>query len=133
MSASDAYCHMKVYIYYKYGTGVTKCTILVLSHLCMSGNSSDSESSHGSQCDSEYNYIPEFIIEGESIDTSHEIGTLEAVDREILGDHDTCLYADEPLSDEEWYAQYLNKSAQHKEQNEMLQRRLDGLEDVTSW
>ena len=80
----------------------------------MSGNSSDSESSHGSQCDSEYNYIPGYIIEDESNDTSHEIGTLEAVDSEILGDHDACLYADEPLADEEWYAQYLNKSAKRK-------------------
>ena len=92
----------------------------------MSGNSSDSESSHGSHCDSEYNYIPGYIIEDESNDTSHEIGTLEAVDSEILGDHDACLYADEPLADEEWYAK-------RKEQNEMLQRRLDGREDVTSW
>ena len=65
----------------------------------MSGNSSDSESSHG-QCDSEYNYIPGCIIEDESNDTSHEIGTLEAVDSKILGDHDACLYADEPLADE---------------------------------
>ena len=82
----------------------------------MSGNSSDSESSYGSQCDSEYNYISRYIIEDEPIDTSHEVKTLEAVDREILGDHDTCLYADEPLA-----AQYLNESAQHKEQNEPLQ------------
>ena len=70
-----------------------------------------------------------YIIEDEPIDTSHEVKTLEAVDREILGDHDTCLYADEPLADEEFYAQYLNKPAQHKEQNEPLQWRLDGLED----
>ena len=98
----------------------------------MSGNSSDSESSHGSQCDSEYNYIPRYIIEDESIDTSHGVKTLEAVDREILGDHGTCLYGDEPLVDEERYTQYLNKSAKHKEQNEMLQRRLDGFENVKS-
>ena len=81
----------------------------------MSGNSSDLESSYGSQCDSEYNYISRYIIEDEPIDTSHEVKTLEAVDRDILGDHDTCLY------DEECYAKYLNKSAQHKEQNEPLQ------------
>ena len=87
----------------------------------MSGNSSDSESSYGSQCDSEYNYISRYIIEDEPIYTSHEVKTLEAVDRDILGDHDTCLYAVEPLADEECYAQYLNKSAQHKEQNEPLQ------------
>jgi hypothetical protein len=37
-------------------------------------------STHGSQCDSEYNYIPGYIIEDESNDTNHEIGTLEAVD-----------------------------------------------------
>jgi hypothetical protein len=53
---------------------------------------------HGSQCDSEYNYIPGYIIEDESNYASHEIGTLEAVDSEILGDYDAyCLYADEPL------------------------------------
>ena len=70
----------------------------------MSGSSSDSESS---QCDSEYNYIPGYIIEDESNYTSHEIGTLEAVDSEILGDYDACLYAGEPLASEEFYARYL--------------------------
>ena len=59
----------------------------------MSGNSSDSESSHSSQNDSEYNYIPGYIIEDESNDTSHETGNLEALDREILGDYNACLYA----------------------------------------
>ena len=55
-------------------------------------------STHGSQCNSEYNYIPGYIIQDESNDTSHEIGTLEAVDSEILADYDAyCLYADEPL------------------------------------
>ena len=68
----------------------------------ISGNSSDSESSHGSQCESEYNYIPSYIIEDEPIDTSHEVKTLEAVDREILDDHDTCLYVVKPLADEEF-------------------------------
>jgi hypothetical protein len=80
-------------------------------------------STHDSQCDSEYSYIPGSIIEDESNDTSHEIGNLEAVDSEILGDYDTCLYADEPLASEECYARYLNKHAEHKDQNEMLQRR----------
>ena len=65
-------------------------------------------STHGSQCDSEYNYIPGYIIQDESNDTSHEIGTLEAVDSEILGDYDAyCLYADEPLASQECYARYL--------------------------
>ena len=45
-------------------------------------------SARGSQCDSEYNYIPGYIIEDESNDTSYEIGTLGAVDSEILGDYD---------------------------------------------
>ena len=70
----------------------------------MSGSSSDSESTHSSQCDSEYKYIPGYIIEDESNYTIHEIGTLEAVDSEILGDYDVCLHADEPLAGEEWYA-----------------------------
>ena len=30
------------------------------------------------------------------------VKTLEAVDREILDDHDTCLYAVETLADEEF-------------------------------
>ena len=64
-------------------------------------------STHDSQCDSEYNYIPGYIIEDESNDTSHEIGTLEAADSEILGDYDACLYADEPLASQECYARYL--------------------------
>jgi hypothetical protein len=65
-------------------------------------------STHGSQCDSEYNYISGYIIEDESNYTSHEIGTLEAVDSEILGDYDAyCLYADEPLASQECFARYL--------------------------
>ena len=76
----------------------------------MSGSSSDSESPHSSQCDSEYNYIPGYIIEDESNDTSHEIGTVEAVDSEILGDYDACLYADELLAGEEWYTHNILKN-----------------------
>ena len=91
----------------------------------MSGNSSRIRKALTVLSDSEYNYIPGYIIEDESNDTSHEIGTLEAVDSEILSDHDACLYADEPLANEEWYAK-------RKEQNKMLQRRLDGREDVKS-
>ena len=64
-------------------------------------------STHGSQSDSEYNYIPGYIIENESNDTSHEIGTLEAVDSEILDDFDACLYGGEPLASEECYARYV--------------------------
>ena len=64
-------------------------------------------STHDSQCDSEYNYIPGYIIEDESNDTSHEIGTLEPADSEILGDYDACLYAGEPLTSQECYARYL--------------------------
>jgi hypothetical protein len=48
------------------------------------------------------------MIEDDSNDTSHEIGTaLEAVESEILGDYDACLYADKPLASEECYARYL--------------------------
>ena len=91
----------------------------------MSGSNSDSESTHSSQCDSEYNYIPGYIIEDESNDTSHEIGTLEAVDSEIsVGDYDACLYAGETLASCECYTRgYIYVYAEHKEQNEMLQRR----------
>ena len=61
-------------------------------------------STRGSQCDSEYNYIPGYIIQDESNYTSHEIGTFS----EILGDYDAyCLYADEPLASQECYARYL--------------------------
>ena len=52
-------------------------------------------SAHGSQCDSEYNYIAGYIIEDESNYTSHEIGTPKEVNSEILGDYDACLYAGE--------------------------------------
>ena len=62
-------------------------------------------------------YIPGYITEDESNNTSHEIGTLEAVDSEILGDYDACLYADEPLAGEEWYARYLKICAEYKQQN----------------
>ena len=88
----------------------------------MSGSNSDSESTHSSQCDSEYNYIPGYIIEDESNDTSHEIGTLEAVDSEILGDYDACLYAGETLASCECYTRgyIIYVYAEHKEQNEML-------------
>jgi hypothetical protein len=49
-------------------------------------------STHGSQCDSEYNYIPRYIIEDKSNDTIHEIGTLCISScSEILGDYDACF------------------------------------------
>jgi hypothetical protein len=100
----------------------------------MSSSSSDSESIHSSQCDSEYNYIPGYIIEDELNDTHNEFGTLEAADKTSSGDYDACLYANEPLAGEEWFSQYLEKSAEQKRQTEMLQKRLDGLEDVVkSW
>jgi hypothetical protein len=54
-------------------------------------------STHGSQCDSEYNYIPGYIIEDESNDTSHE-SLLEAVDSEILSDYDAWLYGIMPMN-----------------------------------
>ena len=43
-----------------------------------------------------YIYSQVYTIEDELNDTSHEIGILEAVNREILDDYDACLYADEP-------------------------------------
>jgi hypothetical protein len=52
-------------------------------------------SNHGSQCDSEYNDIPVYIVEDESNDISRETRTVEAVDSEILGDYEACLCADE--------------------------------------
>ena len=55
----------------------------------MSDTSLDSESAHSSQCDSEYNYIPGYIMEDGSNDASGEIGTLEAVDSKILGDYNS--------------------------------------------
>jgi hypothetical protein len=55
-------------------------------------------STHGSQCDSECNYIPGYIIEDASNDTSHEIGTLEAVDSEILGDYEFMMHAFMPVN-----------------------------------
>ena len=55
-------------------------------------------STHGSLCDSEYNYIPGYIIEDESNDTSHEIRTLEAVESEILGDYEFMMHAFMPVN-----------------------------------
>ena len=66
-----------VYIYTKYVTPGNKTLGSHLKGLnfdahytfdifsSMSGSNSDSESTHSSQCDSEYNYIPGYIIEDE--------------------------------------------------------------------
>jgi hypothetical protein len=38
-------------------------------------------------------------------------------------DYEDYLYTDEPLADEAWYKQYLEKSDKQKRQTEMLQSR----------
>ena len=88
-------------------------------------------STRDSQCDSEYNYIPGYIIEDESNDTSHEIGTLEPADSEILGDYDACLYAF--IASQGYYARYLKLCGTQGTKRDAIQRRLDGLEDIKSW
>ncbi len=48
-------------------------------------------------------------------------------------DYEDYLYTDEPLADEAWYKQYLEKSDKQKRQTEMLQSILEGSEDSKSW
>ena len=43
------------------------------------------------------------------------------------------VYADEPLADEEWFAEYEKRREEGKQHLEKLSCRLDGVESVNSW
>ncbi|XP_046861206.1 uncharacterized protein LOC124454435 [Xenia sp. Carnegie-2017] len=91
---------------------------------------SDSESSHSSQCDSEYDYIPGYIIEDETRNINDQ--EYNIID-ENHGESESYLYADEPMAEQAWYEDYVEKSNEHKKKLEMLQKRLDHTVELSSW
>ncbi|XP_046862127.1 uncharacterized protein LOC124455536 [Xenia sp. Carnegie-2017] len=91
---------------------------------------SDSESSHSLQCDSEYDYIPGYVIEDETRNINDQV--YNTID-ENHGESESDLYADEPMAEQAWYEDYVEVSNEHKKQLELLQERLDHTVELMSW
>ena len=89
----------------------------------MSSSSSESENS---QNDSEYNFIPGNVFEAE--EGASEV--VDAVDDICRAD---VPYADEPLADEAWLAEYNEELRENEEQEREFSRRLEGSEPLEAW
>ena len=87
----------------------------------LSSHSDVSVSSEYSSDDSEYNYIPGYLaIEAE---THTRIETED--------DPDTGPYSNEPLADEEWTRDYIQRQEEKKKR--MLRSRLEGIQAAENW
>ena len=96
----------------------------------MSSNSSETS---GSQCDSDTNFIPGYIMEIEepSLASTTNISTDETLS--ASGDDSIQPYQDEPLADENWIYEYIEQRKREENKLQILQRRLDRLESVNNW
>ena len=93
----------------------------------MSSSSSDTESQSYQSDDSEWNYIPgPYNVEKTS--ASGENGS-EMRDSNSHHEGNVGPYANEPVADEDWLANYREKKQTYDERLKKLQLRLDGTED----
>lgn len=98
----------------------------------MSGSESSSSSDEGSYG------CPEYEIEDETRETTsndgHESEPSYAVEEELLDDEDVFIaYTDEPLADDSWVEEYMQRQEQHTREIEELSLRLSGENPVSSW
>ena len=93
----------------------------------MSNYETDSEDSYLSD-DSDINFIPEYIMENsELVKNSDDDSSVEELNVGLA------LYADEPLADEEWLANYNRQEKERLEIEEKLCKRLDGSVQLSEW
>ena len=83
----------------------------------MSSSESDSESSYQTD-DSDFNYIPQYC---------------ENDCNEDEGSSGIIAYADEPLADEAWLANYNREEQERLQTEEKLAKRLDGTVELGEW
>ena len=103
----------------------------------MASWSSDTENESCQTDDSDGNYIPgpHIISEPTEVATSlseHNTASASAINNDH-DQQDLGPYADEPIADEEWLAKYREKKQSYDERLGILQRRLDGSEEVRKW
>ena len=96
----------------------------------MSSNHSNSDCYTDSE-DSDISFIPDYDIEIEEDDgDSRSMATSSQESLESLCD---MAYADEPLADEEWIAQYEKEVKENEDLERKLEKRRNGTEEVDSW
>ena len=92
----------------------------------MSNYETDSEDSCLSD-DSDINFIPGYIMENsELVKNSDDDSSVEELNVGLA-------YADEPLADEEWLANYNRQEKERLEIVEKLCKRLDGSVQLSEW
>ncbi|CAB3985984.1 Hypothetical predicted protein [Paramuricea clavata] len=92
----------------------------------MSNYETDSEDSYQSD-DSDINFIPGYIMENsELVKNSDDDSSVEELNMGLA-------YADEPLADEEWLANYNRQEKERLEIEEKLCKRLDGSVQLSEW
>ncbi len=90
----------------------------------MLSSESDSESSYQTD-DSDFNYIPQYAIE--------DAENCENDCNEDEGSSGIIAYADEPLADEAWLANYNREEQERLQTEEKLAKRLDGTVESGEW
>ena len=95
----------------------------------VSSNHSNSDCYTDSE-DSDISFIPDYDIEIEEDDgDSRSMATSSQDSLESLDNCDMA-YADEPLADEEWIAQYEKEVKENEDLERKLEKRLNGTEEV---
>ena len=89
----------------------------------MSNSSSCSDISVASD-DSEWNYIPGYLV----IETENPTQSEDKDGDEVLEP-----YNDEPLADKEWTKEYKKRLAEKEKRDKMLNSRLEGVKPAENW
>ena len=97
----------------------------------MSSSSSDTENNSYQSDGSDWNYIPGPYQIAKSSETNEN--SSEANSSSAANEKDIDPYANEPVADEDWLANYSEKRQKYDEHLKELQRRLDGLEELNKW
>ena len=96
---------------------------------------SDSKSYSGSDCDSEFNYIPgepKFLQNHQEEVEDLDGQTTKTTEREQELD-EILPYSDEPLADQDWLKDYNKQRQLEEELRRKLQQRIDGVDSWESW
>ena len=80
---------------------------------------------------------PEYEIDDETCEMASNDGCRReptyAVEGELLQDEDVLAYTDEPLADDSWLEEYMQKQEQRSREIERLSPRLSGENPANSW
>ena len=96
----------------------------------MQNSDSDSSCSYDSD-DSEFNFLPGYVLE---VEGEQDASTLTSKELTEVDDSDSFLpYADEPIANQDWLDEYEKQQELQKEFEQKLQSRCDEVEDVSSW